>query len=119
MDLESSIGKHAEWKVKFRAAIGKKSHMDIALVSNIHQCEIRCWMDHEGKKQNGHLPEFAQLVDVHKQFHVAATKIANLLNTGNYAEAENLLNGPKYTGVSKQIASAIMKLKKSAGSLNQ
>ncbi|PXX46935.1 CZB domain-containing protein [Undibacterium pigrum] len=118
MDLESAIGKHAEWKVKFRAAIGKKSHMDIAHVSNIHLCEIGCWMDHEGKQQNGHLPEFAQLVEVHKQFHVAATKIARLINAGNYAEAENMLNGPEYVGVSRQIASAIMKLKKSDAKLS-
>ncbi len=114
MDLESAIGKHAEWKVKFRAAIGKKSQMDIAQVSNIHQCEIGCWLDHKGKQQNGHLPEFAHLIDVHKQFHVAAAQVASLINAGNYAQAESMLNGPAYAGVSRQIASSIMKLKKSA-----
>lgn len=113
MDLESAISKHAEWKVKFRAAIGKKSQMDIAQVSNIHQCEIGCWLDHEGKQQNGHLPEFAHLIDAHKQFHVAAAKVASLINIGQYIAAESMLNGPVYTGVSRQIATGIMKLKKS------
>ncbi|MFZ6745640.1 CZB domain-containing protein [Undibacterium sp. JH2W] len=113
MDLESAISKHAEWKVKFRAAIGKKSQMDIGLISNIHQCEIGCWLDHEGKQQNAHLPEFAHLIDAHKQFHVAAAKVASLINIGQYVAAESMLNGPVYTGVSRQIATGIMKLKKS------
>ncbi len=117
MNLETAIGKHAEWKVKLRAAIGKKSQMDIAQVANIHQCEIGCWIDHEGKQQNGHLPEFADLVDAHKQFHVAAAKVASLINMGNYVAAESMLNGPAYTGVSKQITASIMKLKKSAANL--
>ncbi len=34
------------------------------------------------------------LIGIHKQFHIAATKIANLIIAGNYAEVGNVLNGP-------------------------
>ena len=114
MDLESAIGKHAEWKVKFRAAIGKKSQMDVAQIADIHHCEIGAWIDQDGKRQNGHLPEFGHLVEAHKQFHHAAAKVAGMINSGKYTEAENLLDGPAYSGVSRQIANGIMRLKKAA-----
>ncbi|MDE2427594.1 MAG: CZB domain-containing protein [Burkholderiales bacterium] len=112
MDIESAIGKHAEWKVKFRAAIAKKSRMDVELIGNTHCCEIGNWIDGEGKKDNAHLPEFAQLVKTHEQFHREAVKLAGLINAGRYSDAEHALNTSAYADVSRQMTGGIMKLKK-------
>jgi hypothetical protein len=112
MDLESAIGKHAEWKVKFRAAISKNQKMDIAHVGNIHICEFGTWLDGDGKKQHMHLPEFSNLVEIHKELHQEAVKVAGLINAGKYPEAEAALSGASYSEASKKMAAGVMKLKK-------
>jgi predicted oxidoreductase len=112
MNLESAIGKHAEWKVKFRTAISKHQQMDIAHIGDIHACEFGAWLDSDGKKQNRHLPEFSNLVEIHKHFHREAVKVATLINVEKYIEAETALSGASYSDASKQMASGVMKLKK-------
>ena len=114
MDLESAIGKHAEWKVKFRAAIAKNQQMDIVHVGNIHVCEFGAWLDGEGKRQNRHLTEFSNLIEIHKQFHQEAVKVASLINAKRYPEAEAALSGASYSDASKQMAAGVMKLKRAA-----
>ena len=114
MDIDSAIGKHAEWKVKFRVAIAKKEKMDVAHVANIHVCDFGAWLDNEGKHQHGRLPEFANLVDIHKQFHAEAVKVAQLINATKYSEAEAALSGSSYSQVSTQMANGVLKLKKAA-----
>ena len=126
MDLESAIGKHAEWKVKFRSAISKHQQVDIALVGNIHACEFGTWLDGDGKKQHKHLPEFTNLVEIHRLFHEEAVKVATLINAEKYSVAEAALNVvtngatngatnvATYSEASKQMAAGVMKLRKVA-----
>lgn len=112
MDLESAIGKHAEWKVKFRSAISKRQQMDIDHVGNVHVCEFGTWLDGDGKKLYLHLREFAELIEIHKRLHQEAVKVAVMINAEKYSAAEAALSGASYSEASKQMAAGVMKLKK-------
>ncbi len=112
MDLESAAGKHAEWKVKFRAAITKKEQMDVASICKDNCCELGKWLHAEGKAAHGHVSEFAQVIAKHRDFHVEAGKVASLINWQKYDEAERMLSSPTYSAASTDVVSALLRLKK-------
>lgn len=113
MNLDESIQKHAEWKLKFRTAINKKERMDAETISKDNCCQLGNWLHNEGKSKYGAKPEFSMIVQKHKAFHVEAGKIARLINSEQYAQAEkDLGNGTAYSQASSAIGSAIIGFKR-------
>lgn len=116
MDLDNAIGKHAEWKLKFRSAISKQETMDAATISKDNCCELGKWLHGEAKTKHGRLTSYADCVTKHAAFHVEAGKVASAINSKKYTEAEAMLNsGTGYATASSAISIAIMHLKKEAG----
>jgi methyl-accepting chemotaxis protein len=116
MDLDSVIGKHAEWKLKLRSAISKQETMDVATISKDDCCELGKWLHGEAKTKFGRLTSYTECVTKHAGFHVEAGKIAGAINSKKYDEAEAMLNsGTAYTMASNTVGVAIMRLKKEAG----
>lgn len=114
MDLESAAAKHTEWKIKFRMAIANKESMDAATIGKDNCCELGLWMHGAGLRTCGQIPEFSDAVAKHKAFHVEAGKIANLINTKKYAEAEAGLNGSAYSNASTSVVTALRALRQKA-----
>jgi methyl-accepting chemotaxis protein len=115
MDLDSAIQKHAEWKMKFRAAISKQETMDVATISKDNCCDLGKWLHGEGRTQHGSLGTFSPVVSSHAAFHNEAGKVAVAINAKRYADAEKMLDGgTPYAAASNTVAGAIMKLKKEA-----
>ena len=113
MNLDEAIAKHAEWKVKFRAAMEHQEQVDHALIGDDHRCTLGQWLYAEGKAEHEAKPEFRFLVAKHKEFHAEAAKVAQLINTRQYAEAEKALNfATSYNTASNAVSAAILKLKK-------
>ncbi len=116
MDLDSAIGKHAEWKMKFRNAITKQETMDAATISSDNCCELGKWLHGEAKMKFGRLASHADCVQKHAAFHVEAGKVASAINAKKFTEADAMLNGGTvYAQVSSSVGVAIMRLKKEAG----
>jgi methyl-accepting chemotaxis protein len=116
MDLTSAVGKHAEWKTKFRTAIKKKEQMDVATIAKDNCCELGKWLHGEAKSQFGRMASYTECVAKHAVFHTEAAKVATAINSGKYTVAEAMLDGgTPYTNISSEVGVAIMHLKKEAG----
>ncbi len=116
MDLDCAIGKHAEWKMKFRSAISKQEMMDAASISKDNCCELGKWLHGDARTKFGRLASHAKCVQEHAAFHAEAGKVAAAINAKKYAEAEAMLGGgTAYAKVSSSVGVSIMHLKKEAG----
>lgn len=115
MDLESAIGKHVEWKMKFRTAISKQEQIDAATLAKDNCCELGRWLHGEAKASFGRLASHAECIKKHASFHVEAAKIASAINAKKYAEAEAMIGaGTSYTQASNAVGVAVIQLKKEA-----
>jgi methyl-accepting chemotaxis protein len=115
MDLDNAIGKHAEWKLKFRSAISKQETMETQTIAKDNCCDLGKWLHGEGKQKFGKLSSYNGCLTKHAAFHVEAGKVAVAINAKQYAEAEAMLNaGTIYAATSNAVGTAIMRLKKEA-----
>lgn len=116
MDLSEAMKAHAEWKVKFRAAISKKDTMDAATISADNCCALGKWLHGESKIKYGRLKSHADCVARHAMFHKEAGKIARTINEKKYAEAEAMLaTSTPFNTASNNVIVAITALKKEGG----
>ncbi len=116
MDLDSAIGKHAEWKIKLRSAISKQEAMDVPTISKDNCCELGKWLHGEAKTKWGRLASHAACITKHAAFHVEAGKVAKAINEKKYTAAEAMLgSSTPYASASSAVAGAIMHLKKETG----
>ena len=112
IDLDAAINKHAEWKVKLRAAITHQERLNSAEIAKDHCCQLGQWLNGNGRSQFGGKPEFRSLVELHKAFHGEAAKVADLINSKRYDEAERALNsGTSYAHATSEVRNAILALK--------
>jgi methyl-accepting chemotaxis protein len=115
MDLDSAIQKHGEWKAKFRAAIVKQETLDAATISKDNCCELGKWLHGEAKTKFSKLPSHGECISKHAAFHLEAGKVARLINSQKYQEAESSIGaGTSYSSASSAVGVAILKLKKEA-----
>jgi len=115
MDLDSAIGKHAEWKMKFRNAISKQEQIDAATLAKDNCCDLGKWLHGEAKTSFSRLASHAECIKKHASFHVEAGKVATAINAKKYAEAEAMIaGGTSYAQASSAVGVAIMQLKKEA-----
>ena len=115
MHLGNAITAHNEWKEKFRAAIAGQDTVDTASISADNHCALGKWLQGEGARLFGKLTSHADCVATHKIFHLEAGKIADAINNRNFGEAENMLGtDAPFSGTSKALAAAILRLKRDA-----
>ncbi|HET8706814.1 MAG TPA: CZB domain-containing protein [Pseudomonadales bacterium] len=113
MNLDEAMKKHGDWKIKFHYSIANKTPMEPALIARDNCCQLGNWLYGEAKEKYGSLPEYHSLLTQHKQFHIEAGKIAELINAGCYEAAEAALQeNTAYSVASKSIGVAIFRLKK-------
>ena len=115
MNLEDAIEVHAEWKLRFQSVMSKKGSFNVETVSKDNLCMLGNWLYSEEKKLRKYL-SYKPLLESHKKFHIEAGKVASMVNSGNYAEAENeLLENSSYSKASAAVCIEIMNLKNEAG----
>ena len=113
MDLDQAIGKHAEWKTKFRVAISKKETLDETTISQDNCCELGKWLHGESKAKFSKFASHADCIRKHAAFHVEAGKVARMINEKKYTEAEAQLGAnTAYSNASNVVGVAIIGLKK-------
>lgn len=91
MNLDEAIERHTEWKITFRAAIERKSHMDADSIRRDNCCVLGKWLQADGRATHGHRASFAELVSAHTTFHCNAGEVADAINAKDYEAAEKLL----------------------------
>lgn len=113
MNFDDAIQKHAEWKMKFRAAISSQSQLDAATIAKDDCCMLGGWLHGEGRSSFGKYEEFQRALEQHRTFHTEAGKVALLINQRQYPQAEKAIgSGSPYATVSGSVGTAIIALKK-------
>ena len=116
MDLSQAISAHGEWKVKLRAAIMKKEQLDTTSISIDNKCALGQWLYGEARTKYGQLKSYPDLLAKHAVFHKEVGRVALLVNSQKYTEAESMLGvGSSYSNASNDVCMAIQALKKEAG----
>ena len=114
VDLDSAIKAHAQWRTKLRDAAKKHQQLDADTIRRDDCCELGRWLHGKGQGSYGALPAFQSLVEKHRDFHEVAGAIAQTINRGNYADAEQALEGnTPFSQASSAVGAAIIQLRNS------
>ena len=117
-----AIASHVRWKITLLlAATIREPLTDRATHSIQHpeECSIHKWLLSEHTLHLRGTPEHRAVLDLHAAFHGHMLRIANLLNAGDFDQAERLLNAPEpFQNASRSLANAIMALGRRIGSVS-
>ena len=96
-DIQTAIEAHAMWKINLLKAIdsGAASTLDPAKVCLDNQCPFGCWLYGATLPEKAKaLEQFAECVELHKQFHLSTGEILRLAMAGKRREALDALCEP-------------------------
>jgi hypothetical protein len=115
MNFEEARKKHAEWRVKFRTAITSKATLDAPAIAKDNCCDLGKWLHGEAKSKYAALPSYLECVKKHAAFHTEASKIAGVINSKKYDEAQSMLGiGTGFSAASGAIGTALDALERDA-----
>jgi methyl-accepting chemotaxis protein len=109
-----AIASHVRWKITLLTAARMREPLSARATRSIRQpeqCSIRRWLLSDYTATLRHRPEYAAVLDRHIDFHREMQRVAHLLNTARYSEAEDLLApSSAFEQTSFAIANALMAL---------
>jgi hypothetical protein len=114
VDFNEAIKAHSAWKMKLREAISAQSStLDVATIAQDDCCALGKWLhSDEFGMQFGALPSHAECIRLHADFHKNASKVAAVINSRQYKEADKMLgSGSPYSLASNATIVAIGALK--------
>jgi hypothetical protein len=111
---QDAIASHVRWKITLLLAATIHEPLTERAANSIHHpehCSIGKWLL---SKQTLHLrgtPEYRTVLETHTAFHSQMSHIANLIQAGDFSQAERQLNSPEpFQSASSALANAIMAL---------
>ena len=111
MNAEEAIACHRAWKDSRQAALTSPWNLDIEQISGDHACRLGNWLHGDGLLEYGHLPEYRRCLDIHRQFHAEATRLAGAINDGRLFYAQRLMaSGSAYSTASESLGIALIAL---------
>ena len=112
-----AIASHVRWKIALLLAARMHeplSERATRAIQHPEECSIRKWLLSEHTLHLRGRPEYLAALDQHLAFHGQMQGIANLINGGEYDQAERLLNAADpFQNASTALANAIMALDRS------
>ena len=112
IDLDKAIQAHAEWRSRLRTAAQNQDTLDAETIARDDCCDLGRWLHGSAGTQYGNRPNFVALLDKHRAFHTIAGQIAEHINRGAYAEAEEALAGnTAFSRASSEVGASIVQLR--------
>jgi hypothetical protein len=109
-----AIASHVRWKITLLLAARMREPLSARATNSLQrpeECSIRRWMLSEHTLHLRGTAEYQAALDQHLAFHGQMLRIADLINAGDFEQAERLLNNPEYFhNPSIALANAIMAL---------
>jgi hypothetical protein len=109
-----AIASHVRWKITLLMAARMREPLSARATRSIQhpeECSIHQWLHSRHTLYLRGTPEYLAVLDRHTRFHREMQSIARLINSGDYAAAERLLNAPAaFQKASIAMASALMAL---------
>jgi hypothetical protein len=112
LDFVAAIEAHRKWKDRLSAYIAGTSDekLDASAICQDDKCALGKWIYSEGKIFCGHMPQFHGLKATHAQFHIHASEIVKLAETGQTDAAMQALLEGDYARDSRQVQTQLSKL---------
>lgn len=99
---------HVEWKIQLRAEIRAHHTLDVAAIRLDSVCKMGLWLYGEGERWD-HLA--GELRHAHAEFHLAAARVAEACNAGEYDLAEQMLGpGSAFMKTTSAVRNAVFDL---------
>src|ERR1017187_10076453 len=111
---QDAIATHVRWKITLSLTAALREPLTERATRSIQhpeECSIHKWLLSGHTRHLHGTPEYRAVCDLHVEFHVQMLQIANLLNSGDFAEAERRINAPTpFQSASNALANAVMAL---------
>lgn len=116
LDIDTAIAAHENWSTRLLAVIQGKSTEQLKpeVICLDDRCDLGKWLHGPGRERLGKYPAFSVLVARHKHFHMEASTVLSLAQSGEQAKAEQKL-GSGYRHASNQVVLLLKELKRGLG----
>ena len=112
IDVDAIIDGHRQWKVKLRDAIENGEHVDVKTLSRDDCCALGKWIYADGQRLRER-SSFTALVGRHAHFHQVAGQVGELINQGQYAQAEDALApGTPFSSATSDVVQVLSAVKR-------
>ena len=109
--LETAYNLHQQWKENLRRAVQAKESIDTSTIDRDDCCDLGKWLYADGQHLYWGRPEFQSLLLHHKEFHLLAGAVAEVINNQQYELAQAYLSqDTQLTQSSEEVAKAILRL---------
>lgn len=116
IDIDTAIAAHENWKLRLQNYLDKKSTEDLRpeIICMDDRCDLGKWLNGPGGQRLGRYPAFSVLIARHKTFHVHASSVVALAQSGEQQKATQLME-TGYHHTSKQVVLLLRELKRGLG----
>lgn len=112
IDVDIAIACHESWKLCLENVLDGKSSdiLNPEVLGLDNRCELGQWLYGPGQQRLGQHPAFPVLIARHKYFHLQASSVAALAQSGNIDQARQIFN-TSYQQASSQVVLLLKQLK--------
>lgn len=111
LNMKDAIDAHIAWKTKLAEQIsGNADMIEVGQVAADDRCALGTWLHGPCKSLCGKLPEYADLVREHAQFHLIAGNILMETRHGNTGKALEMLNSGDFRHASDTVQLSLVRL---------
>ena len=115
MDCKEAVQSHLEWTWRLRDFIRGREILAADIVAQDKQCSLGQWIYGEGKRYQ-YLDEYAEVKELHAEFHRRAADIVRIAESGDTTTAAKRLEfGGAFRTLSSQLVGALHRLDQNTG----
>lgn len=116
LDIDTAISAHENWSARLNAVIKGTSPEELRpeVVCLDDRCDLGKWLHGPGRERLGKYPAFTVLVARHRHFHMEASTVLSLAQSGEAAKADQKLQSG-YRHASNQVVLLLKELKRGLG----
>jgi hypothetical protein len=111
---QDAIASHVRWKIALQLAAQMReplSERATRTIAHPEECNVHMWLLSEHTRHLRNTCEYSAVMERHIAFHSQMLKVANLLQTADFDQAERLLTQPgPFQEAANAVANAIMAL---------
>ena len=109
--LKNALVWHEQWKETLRGTVDSGAAVDAAIIRRDDCCELGKWIYSDGQRLYWGRPEFQELLLNHREFHMLAGAVAEVLNEKKYELAAAYLSSDtQFVHASNQVRESIRRL---------
>ena len=116
MNFDEAMHAHVRWSLQFKNAIEGEEMLDVSTISAADRCDLGEWLHGEAQAKYSTRNAYLDCLAKHTRLHRVAGRLAQMINEGDYAQAETMLHdGSAYTEASIELGTAITSLRAEVG----